>query len=102
MSPMKPIVEIGLPELDEERIGQLAEQCEQEISKFIFDRIPQKSIEELSVSCSLNLTDILDLDIMIEITQKYDTGINLDDVIESASDYGSMWLEKRLMELKTD
>jgi len=99
---MTPAVEIGLPELDEERMGQLAEECEQEISNYIFNAIPRKSIDDLIVICSLDMSEQLDIDIIIEITQKYDTGKNLDEIIENASEYGSEWLQKRLMELKVN
>lgn len=102
MSPMTHIVEIGLPELDEERIGQLAEECEQEISNYIFNIIPRKSIDDMVVSCSLDLSEQLDLDIVIEITLKYETEKDLDEVIKRASEYGSDWLQKRLMGLKDD
>ncbi|MDF1539620.1 MAG: DUF3194 domain-containing protein [Candidatus Thorarchaeota archaeon] len=99
---MTPTVEIGLPELDEERIGQLAEECEHEISNYIFNTVPRKSIDDLVVICSLALSEQLDIDIVIEITQKYDTGTNLNEAIESASEFGSDWLQKRLMEMKND
>ncbi len=102
MSPMTPVVEIGLPELDEEHIGQLAEECEYEISNYIFSIIPIKSIDNLDVSCSLDLSEQLDIEIIIEITQKYDTGTDLNQVIERASEFGSDWLQKRLMEMKND
>ena len=99
---MKPIVEIGLPDLHAEDLDVLIEGCEQEVSEFILESIPSKSISELSVSCSLELNSELDLDFQITLIQQYDTGHNLDELINQAMDLGAKWLEKRLVEMKKD
>lgn len=99
---MKPPVDVGLPSLDSSEIEILAEKCEEEITAFIFQRIPQKSIEEMTVSCALEMNEQLNLEIEIEINQKYDTGHELENIIEKAADYGSDWLEGRLREMKTN
>ncbi|NHJ12478.1 MAG: DUF3194 domain-containing protein [Candidatus Thorarchaeota archaeon] len=92
--------EIGLPELSEEQIEILAEECEAKITEFILGKIPKKSISELTVICSLQLEDQLDLDIDIDLSQNYDSGSDLDDILSEAAEYGTAWLEKRLKELK--
>ncbi len=99
---MKAIVEIGLPDLHADDLDMLAEGCEQEVSEFILESIPSKSIAELSVSCSLELDSELDLDFQITLIQQYDTGHSLDEVINKAMDHGVLWLEKRLVEMKKD
>jgi len=99
---MPHVVDIGLPRLDEEQIDALAEDCEQEITRFILHEIPSKSIEDMTVTCILEFEQQLDLSIEIEITQKYDSGHVLESVIERASQYGYDWFEKRLLELKGD
>lgn len=100
MRSMTPIIEIGLPDLDLDKIEQLAEECEQETSNYILNNIPAKSIDALVVSCSFDMGEQLDVEIVIEIDLKYDTGINPDEVIENASEFGTNWLQKRLMEMK--
>ena len=102
MSIMKQVVEIGLPILSEEDIEQLTENCEEEIARFIFNQLPEKSIEELAVSCTLEMDSELDVDIEIAISQKYDTGQDLDALAEAASEHGLKWLEERLLEMKSD
>jgi hypothetical protein len=97
---MKIIAEIGLPPLSEDEIAQLAEECEKEITEYILRQVPKKSIEELSISCSLQLTTELDLDTQVEILQKYSTGHDLTFVVDSAVEFGADWLERRLVELK--
>ena len=92
--------DIGLQELTEDIIEKLAEECETEISRFILERIPRKSISEMSVSCILDLTTQLDLEISIDITQSYDTGHPIEAIVEEASEYGEKWIKKRLMEMK--
>ena len=92
--------DIGLPELTKDIIEKLAEECEAEISKFILERIPKKSISEMSVSCILDLTTQLDLEITIDVIQSYDTGHPIDALVEEASEYGEKWIKKRLMEMK--
>ncbi|MFW9908713.1 MAG: DUF3194 domain-containing protein [Candidatus Thorarchaeota archaeon] len=100
---MSPVVEIGLPQLDEEKVGQLAENCEQEISNYILSVVPSKSIEEMSISCVLEIADEqLNVNIDVDIIQKYDTGQDLEEIIENASEHGAKWLEGKLLELKSD
>ncbi|MHA1882787.1 MAG: DUF3194 domain-containing protein [Candidatus Thorarchaeota archaeon] len=99
---MKTIVEIGLPDLQSDDLDMLAEGCEQEVSEFILENIPSKSIAELSVSCSLEVDSELDLDFQITLIQQYDTGHSIDEVINEAMDHGALWLEKRLLEMKKD
>lgn len=102
MRDMTNIIDIGLPDISEETIEQLAEDCELQVTEFLLKKVPEKSIEDLFISCALNLHDgQLDVDIDIEIAQGFDTGLSLDDVIRNAIDWGAEWLEKRLMELKT-
>ncbi len=102
MREMTNIIDIGLPDISEEIIEQLAEECERQVTGFLLKRVPGKSIEDLFVSCALSLVDRqLDVDIGIEIGQGFDTGILLDDVIQAATDWGAEWLEKQLMELKS-
>ena len=101
MRDMTNIIDIGLPDISEDTIEQLAEECELQITKFLLERIPEKSIEDLFISCALNLLDgQLDVDITVEIGQGFDTGQPLDDLIQDAIDWGVGWLEKQLMELK--
>jgi len=98
---MNTIIDIGLPDISEEAIEQLAEDCEAHVVEFIQSQISEKSIESLFISCSLDLVNgQLDVEIDIDISQSYDTGHNLDYIIQQASDYGVDWLEKRLMEMK--
>ncbi|TFG07629.1 DUF3194 domain-containing protein [Candidatus Thorarchaeota archaeon] len=101
MREMRPIAdEIGLPDLSEEQIEILAEACEARVTDYILDKIPKKSIEELSVSCTLQLGEQLDVDIDIDLSQKYEVGSDLDDLLSEAAEYGTAWLENRLRELK--
>jgi hypothetical protein len=98
---MRPVVDIiGIPHLSEEELELLAEKCENEISNFVFQMIPPKSIEELSVSCSLDLNDQLDLDVQIDLVQKYETGQPLDNIIQQATEHGVNWLDHKLQEMK--
>lgn len=98
---MKPIIEnIGIPELSEEELEHLAEECEDEISRFVFQKIPSKSIEEITVSCSLDLSDTLDLDVQIELVQSYETGHALNELIQEATEHGVKWLDQKLVEMK--
>jgi len=99
---MNPIIEIGLPKLQDQDIEDLAEACEQEVSEFIMNMLPPKSVEDLSVSCILDLNELLNIDFEIAISQLYDTGHNLDDVISQSIDHGTKWLEARLTEMKSD
>ncbi|MFX0053973.1 MAG: DUF3194 domain-containing protein [Promethearchaeota archaeon] len=94
--------EIGLPNLDDQQIESLAEECEDELIKFILGKIPKKSVAELSVSCILDFDEELDVDIQIDLEQSYDTGNQLDEILDDATRYGTEWLEKRLKELKTN
>ena len=100
MRKMNPVVDIGLPDLDEDTLDSLAEECEEEVTNFILREIPPKSIEELTISCSLNLEQELQLDIEVDIVQKYDTGHDLEKVINQASEFGSDWLEQKLRGMK--
>ncbi|MFX0044428.1 MAG: DUF3194 domain-containing protein [Candidatus Hermodarchaeota archaeon] len=95
-------VDIGLPDLNEEDIEGLAEECEAEISMYILRRVPKKSIEEMSVNCIIELGSELDLDLQLDLVQGYDTGLDLDKLLHNATVYAADWLEKRLRELKTD
>ncbi|MFW9960018.1 MAG: DUF3194 domain-containing protein [Candidatus Thorarchaeota archaeon] len=98
---MTNIIDIGLPDISGETIERLAEECEFQISHYLLERVPEKSIEDLFISCTLSLLDgQLDVDISIEIGQAFDTGQSLDDLIQEAIDWGAEWLEKQLMELK--
>ena len=95
-------VDIGLPNLNEEDIEGLAEECEAEISTYILRRVPKKSIEEMSVNCTIELGSELELDVQMDLVQGYDTGLDLDKLLQDATVHGADWLEKRLRELKTD
>ncbi|MGD9395278.1 MAG: DUF3194 domain-containing protein [Candidatus Thorarchaeota archaeon] len=98
---MNPILSIGLPDLSEEALEQLAEECEAQVSKFILKKIPEKSIDTLFVSCTLELQDSqLDLDVQLEITQLFDTGHSLEDLLQEATHFGVEWLENQLTEMK--
>jgi hypothetical protein len=99
---MTPVVEIGLPELDDEQIDLLTENCEQEISNFILEIVPAKSVEDLTVVCILEKSSQLDVSIEIDISQQYDTGADLDDLVEKATQFGYDWLEGQLQELKKE
>jgi hypothetical protein len=94
--------EIGLPSLNVQQIERLAEECEDEITKFILGKISKKSLAEISVSCVLEFDEELDVDIQIDLEQSYDTGHQLDEILDTATRYGTEWLEKRLKELKAD
>ncbi len=100
MSKMNPVVEVGLPVLDEEIIDTLAEECEQEVTRFILDEIPAKSIETLLITCTLEFDKELHLTIEIDVDQKYETGQDLDVITTRASEHVSEWLEKRLREMQ--
>lgn len=98
---MSPILSIGLPDISEEVIERLAEECEAQISKFILKKIPDKSIDTLFVSCTLELVDNqLDLEVELEIDQLFDTGHSLDGLLQEATGIGVDWLEKQLAEMK--
>ncbi len=102
MRDMTNIIDIGLPDISEETIEELAEECELQITRYLLERVPEKSIEDLFISCTLSLLDgQLDVDISIEISQGFDTGQSLDDLIQEAIDWGAEWLEKQLMEMKS-
>jgi hypothetical protein len=98
---MSPTLSIGLPELTEEDLEHLAEECETQVSNFLLKKIPEKSIDTLFVSCTLELVDNqLDLDVQLEINQLFDTGHSLDDLLEEATEFGVEWLENQLTEMK--
>ncbi|MFW9808735.1 MAG: DUF3194 domain-containing protein [Candidatus Thorarchaeota archaeon] len=98
---MSPVLSIGLPEISEEVIEKLTEDCEAQISGFIVKMIPEKSIESMFVSCTLEFENgQLDLDVQIELSQVFDTGHSLDDLLQDATDFGVEWLEKQLTEMK--
>jgi hypothetical protein len=98
---MSPILSIGLPDLSDEVIEKLTEDCEAQISGYIVKKIPEKSIESMFVSCTLELENgQLDLDVQIELSQVFDTGHSLDDLLQEATDFGVEWLEKQLTEMK--
>ena len=101
MRTMSPTLSIGLPVISEEVMEQLAEECEAQISRYILKKIPEKSIDTLFVSCTLELMDgQLDLDVQLEISQVFDTGQSLDDLLQEATDFGVEWLENQLTEMK--
>ncbi len=98
---MNPVLSIGLPTLSAEVIEKLTEDCEAQISGFIVKKIPEKSIESMFVSCTLELENgQLDLDVQIELGQVFDTGHPLDDLLQEATDFGVEWLENQLTEMK--
>ena len=98
---MSTIIDIGLPDLSEDIIEQLAEECEVQVSDFIKNKVPEKSLDVLFITCSLNLLDgQLDVNIDIDISQAFDTGHDIDDLLQEAVDCGVEWLEKKLMEMK--
>ena len=83
MRTMSPTLSIGLPDMSEEVMEQLAEECEAQVSKYILKKIPEKSIDTLFVSCTLELMDgQLDLDVQLEISKLFDTGHSLDDLLQ--------------------
>jgi len=94
--------EIGLPCLNDQQIENLAEECEDEITNFILGKVPKKSIAEISVSCILELDEELSVDVQLDLEQSYDTGHQLDEILDAATKFGTEWLEKRLKEMKTD
>jgi len=101
VSEMSVFIDIGLPDISEDIIEQLAEECEVRVTDFIKRKIPEKSVDTLFVTCSLNLLDgQLDVNLDIDISQAYDTGHDLDDLLQEAIDCGVEWLEKKLMEMK--
>ena len=101
MREMSSIIDIGLPDISEDTIEQLAEECEVQVMEFIKTNVPEKSMESLFITCSLNLVDgQLDVNIDIDISQAFDTGHDLDDLLQEAVDSGVEWLEKKLMEMK--
>ena len=98
---MSPTLNIGLPDMSEEVMEQLTEECEAQVSTYIVKKIPEKSIDTLFVSCTLELMDgQLDLDVQLEISQLFDTGHSLDDLLQEATDFGVEWLENQLTEMK--
>jgi len=101
VSEMSVIIDIGLPDISEDIIEQLAEECEVQVTEFIKNKVPEKSIDVLFVTCSLNLLDgQLDVNLDIDISQAFDTGHDLDDLLQETVDCGVEWLEKKLMEMK--
>jgi hypothetical protein len=98
---MSRVIDIGLPDISDEVIEQLAEECEEQISEFIKSNVPEKSIEALFISCELNLVNgQLDVNLDIDISQAYDTGHDLDELLQKSIDCGEKWLETKLMEMK--
>ena len=98
---MSVVIDIGLPDISEDIIEQLAEECELQVTDFIKNQVPEKSIDALFVACSLNLSDgQLDVNLDIDISQAFDTGHDLDDLLQDAMDCGVEWLERKLMEMK--
>jgi len=98
---MTPVINIGLPDISDDIIEQLAEECESQVLDFIKNHVPEKSLETLFIACSLSLSDgQLDVDIDIDISQKFDTGHDLDNLLQDAVDCGEKWLENKLMEMK--
>ncbi|MHA1770850.1 MAG: DUF3194 domain-containing protein [Candidatus Thorarchaeota archaeon] len=98
---MSGVIDIGLPPLSAEDIESLAEECELEVTRYILQLVPEKSISELSVVCTLDLGTTLTFDIELDVAQKYDTGCSLDEILEQAAVHAQEWLETRLQEMKT-
>ena len=87
MREMSIIIDIGLPDISEDIIEQLAEECEVQVTEFIKNKVPEKSMDVLFVTCSLNLLDgQLDVNLDIDISQAFDTGHDLDDLLQEAVD----------------
>jgi hypothetical protein len=102
---MNPTVSIGLPRLTDADVERLAEECESETSKFLLEKVPRKSVSDLSVVCMMELSPDrtqLDMDIQVDISQSYDTGHSLDLLVDEATKHASVWLERRLEEMKGD
>jgi hypothetical protein len=98
---MSVIIDIGLPDISEDIIEQLAEECELHVMEFIKSKVPEKSLDTLFITCALSLLDgQLDVDLDIDISQAFDTGQDLDNLLQDAMDCGVEWLEKKLMEMK--
>jgi hypothetical protein len=94
-------VKIGLPSISDEELEQLAEKCEDHVTQYILKKVPEKSIENLFVSCVLTMEDgQLDVEFQVDIDQSYDTGQSLDDLLEEAGEIGADWLEEQLSEMK--
>lgn len=103
MSDMNAVLRIGLPELTAEDIASLAELCEEHITGYIFEKLGSKSIEEMTITCILEMDDDgLQLDVQIDIEQKFETGHDLDALLDEATQNGVKWLEKQLMEMKDE
>ena len=101
MRKMSIIIDIGLPDISEDTIEQLAEECEVQVMDFIKSQVPEKSLDILIITCSLDLMNgQLDVNIDIDISQVFDTGHDLDELLQEAVDCGAEWLEKKLMEMK--
>ena len=101
MREMSVIIDIGLPDISEDVIEQLAEECELQVTEFIKSKMPEKSIDALFITCSLSLVDgQLDVNLDIDISQAFDTGHDLDDLLREAMECGVKWLEDKLMEMK--
>lgn len=103
MREMNPVTSIGLPNLNDSDIEKLAEECESEISRFVLGKVPKKSISDMSVVCMIELSpdrSQLDMDIQVDISQSYDTGHSLENLVDEATEQASLWLERRLMEMK--
>ena len=95
-------IEIGLSPMTEDEIESLAEQCEIEVSTYLLKQIPQKSIDEFQVTCILEMSGKLDVDIIIDISQKYTTSESLDALVNEAVEFGMNWLETRLREMNVE
>jgi hypothetical protein len=93
-------MDIGLPDLSAEDIEKLGEQCEEEVTNYLLQILPKKSIESMSVSCILDLRETLEIEIDLDISQKFDTGHDVDELLELATQHGIQWLESRLREMK--
>jgi hypothetical protein len=101
VSKMTPdLSDLRLPSLSEQELESLAEECETVITEYILTKIPAKSVEELVVSCIIDYTSQLDIEIVIDIDQKYDTGYDLDMLTKEASEQGFAYLEEKLTGLR--
>jgi hypothetical protein len=98
---MSIIIDIGLPDISEDTIEQLAEECEVQVMDFIKSQVPEKSLDSLFITCTLSLLDgQLDVNLDIDISQAFDTGHDLDDLLQEAVNCGAKWLENKLVEMK--
>ncbi|MBD3407895.1 MAG: DUF3194 domain-containing protein [Candidatus Lokiarchaeota archaeon] len=98
---MSPLLEIGLPNLSDTEIEKLAEECENEVTQYILEQVPKKSLEQIVVVCMFELSSgQLDISIDIDIIQRYETNHNLNEIINDAITHGISWIEEELQGMK--